>query len=873
MSLPVSNSSADAGLRAPLEGVRVIEYGDEQGEYCGLLLAGLGAEVIRVGPPGGARTRDIGPFCGESPDRNSSLYFWGYNRGKRSVVADLTASDDRARVEDLIGTADVFLDSSPLAELRNLGLSAPELRSRYPHLVVARLSPFGDDGPWAHFKSNDLVHLSLGGVVMNCGYDPTPDGAYDLPPIAPQAWHSYHVAGEQLAMAIVAALLYRERTGSGQIVTCAVHEAVAKSTEIDLMSWIMRRAPIHRQTARHAGERESSPTVVSTKDGRWFTIQIGDARAARRTAQFVLEIAHDAAMRDELEAVSASVDDTSSESARRVPGSGEDPADFQRNTKLMDLIQRLARKYTFEDFPWREAQQAGLLWAPLMKPHENLGVEHWSARGTFSVIEHPEHDLAIPYPTSKWLSSATTWVPGRRAPLVGEDDATVAPRAATAAPAVTSPRVQASRVSRWNKPFALDGVRILDFGWYLASAGGTRFLAAFGAESIKVEFHTHPDTRFAAMAPVGGRAARERATAPLPGIADPDMGGQFNNKNPGKLGLSLNVTHPKGLEIARRLVRISDIVAEGFSPGVLERWGLDYESLRQIDQRIIVAKQSGMGTVGTYGRFRTVGPVAAAFSGLSEMSGLPEPAMPAGWGYSYLDWIGAYSFSLAMLTALYHRERTGEGQYIDASQTETGIFLTAPAVLDWATNGRAETRSGNRSPGRPAAPHGIYPSAGRDRWIAIACRDEDEWRGLIAACDDPALAEDPRFRTLESRLKHQDALDAALARWTRAQDGYALMHRLQVAGVPAGVCQTAEDRYEHDPQLAHMNWLTELDGTKIGRWPVAEVPVHLSESPAFVGGPIDRAAPVYGEDNEYVLGELLGMSTREIADLADEGVI
>ena len=151
------------------------------------------------------------------------------------------------------------------------------------------------------------------------------------------------------------------------------------------------------------------------------------------------------------------------------------------------------------------------------------------------------------------------------------------------------------------------------------------------------------------MAPVGGREAREKATAPLPGVTDPDMGGQFNNKNPGKRGISLNVRHPKGLEIAKRLVAMSDIVAEGFSPGVLDNWGLGYDAMRAIKPDIIYVQQSGMGAQGTYGRFRTVGPIANSFAGLSEMSGLPEPAMPAGWGYSYLDWMGAYSFALAML--------------------------------------------------------------------------------------------------------------------------------------------------------------------------------------------------------------------------------
>jgi crotonobetainyl-CoA:carnitine CoA-transferase CaiB-like acyl-CoA transferase len=415
-------------------------------------------------------------------------------------------------------------------------------------------------------------------------------------------------------------------------------------------------------------------------------------------------------------------------------------------------------------------------------------------------------------------------------------------------------------------------LRIFDFSWFLASAGGTRFLAALGAECIKVEWKANPDTRMAAMAPVGGRAARQEATAPLPGVNDPDMGGQFNNKNPGKRGLSLNVRHPKGLEIARRLIAISDIVAEGFSPGVMDRWGLGYEALREIKPDIIYAQQSGMGSRGIYGRHRAVGPVAAALSGISEMSGLPEPAMPAGWGYSYLDWIGAYSFAAAMLAALHYRDRTGRGQWIDASQTESGIFISGAAILDWSANGRAWTRSGNRSPYLPAAPHGIYRCAGDDRWIAIACLTDADWDALAAEIDAPWTSAD-RFATLTGRLDHEDDLDRLVAAWTAAQEAYMLMERLQGVGVPAGVCQTAGDRCDRDPQLAHLGWLTEVAGTKIGRWPLAEFPVKMSETPPYIGGIVDRGAPCYGEDNEWVLGELLGMGKSEISRLAEDGVI
>ena len=235
-----------------------------------------------------------------------------------------------------------------------------------------------------------------------------------------------------------------------------------------------------------------------------------------------------------------------------------------------------------------------------------------------------------------------------------------------------------------------------------------------------------------------------------------------------------------------------------------------------------------MGAHGTYGRMRTVGPVAAAFGGQGDMSGLPEPAMPVGWGYSYLDWMGAYSYALALLGALYHRERTGEGQWIDASQCEVGMFLTGATILDWSANEREWRRYGNRSPYKPAAPHGAYRCAGTDRWIAIACFTDAEWRALAQVAGHGAWLEDRRFDTLAHRLAHQDALDALVEAWTRTQDAYDCMMALQRAGVPAGVCQNAEDRCDHDPQLRHLKWLTEVTGTKIGTWPVYELPMKFS---------------------------------------------
>ncbi len=846
-----------------LAGLRAIEIADERAEYTGLLLAGLGCEVVKIEPPEGSATRRIGPFLNDEPGPERSLFFWNYNRGKKSVVLDIQSQP--AELLRLLDGADILLDSSCGALNTALGLDRAALNKRFPKLLTARMTPFGDDGPWADFKGSDLIHLALGGVTMNCGYDPNPNFEYDTPPIAPQVWHAYHIAGEQLATGIVAAVIARHRTGQGQDVSVAIHEAVSKNPELDIMHWVMRRVPLWRLTCRHALETPNhSPGIMHTKDGRWYISHGMGARDLKALVPLLSKYG----MQADLQPPPPDAD----LKARAVPGS---TASDEGKAHMIDVVQRFARAWTYNDMPWLEAQEAGLLWAPIRKPHENALDEHWLQRKSFADVYHPEYGRSFRYPTSKWLTSKTSWQVGRRAPLVGEDTAEVLgePARHPVVPAQPKGDSNPNISAMHGKPFPLQGVKILDFAWFLASAGGTRFLAALGAESYKVEWKDNPDTRLAAMAPVGGRAARDAATGPLPGVKDPDMGGQFNNKNSGKRGISLNIRHPKGLAIAKDLVRVCDIVAEGFSPGVLQRLGLGYDVMKKIRPDIIYIQQAGMGAHGVYGRMRTVGPVAAAFGGQADMSGLPEPAMPVGWGYSYLDWMGAYGYALALLGALYHRDRTGEGQWIDASQCESGLFLTGTSILDWSANGREWRRYGNRSPYKPAAPHGIFRCKGKDRWVAIACFTDAEWQALARVAGHTEWLDDRRFATLTDRMAQQDALDRVVGAWTATRSAEDAMTALQNAGVPAGVCQNAEDRCDNDPQLRHLKWLTEVTGTKIGTWPVYELPMKLSDTPAYIGGPIDRGAPGYGEDNEWLLTTMLGMSKSDVERLAEEGVI
>lgn len=861
-----------------LTGIRIIELADELGEYCGKLLAGIGADVIKVEPPAGERTRTYGPFYADVPNLERSLHFWHYNFGKRSVTLDLDTEAGVARLRDLIASADVLLDTRPRGYLAERGLTAQALRSLNPALIHARITPFGDDGPWADYQGSDLVHLALGGVMMNCGYDPDPFGEYDTPPIAPQMWQAYSIAGEMAAIGVLGALTYRLDTGVGQVVSVPVHEAVSKNTETDLPNWIFLRQEHHRQTCRHSMPTTTgTPSLARTKDGRWLqpyrTYLPGSLVDAW---QGTLRLLRTYGMEGDLD------DPKYAEPAYRA----EPHVRLHISAHTDALIARLPYSRDL----WREAQAEGMPWAPIRRPEENLAEEHWQCRETFLQVAHPELGETFTYVGAKWLAPGLPWRRGPRAPLLGEHTDAVlrelgtqsSPRGVASpppGPSIAGGRAPRHRnpVQRRQAPFALAGVRVIDLSWLLASGGAGRFFTAMGAEVIKIEHssRTDPMRWGQGIAPVGGRAERDRAASPIPTPepSSPNQGGSFMEINAGKRSLSLNLKHPRAKELLAELISDADIVIEGFSPGTMDRMGFGYDRLRVLNPRIIYVQQSGMGQIGTYGQLRSYGPTAQGFSGLSDMSGLPEPFQPAGIGYSYLDWFGAYNMATAMMAALYRCRRTGEGCYIDSSQVETGTYLNGTAILDFSVNGRRWSRYGNRSPYKPAAPHGAFRSRGKDRWIAIACFSDAHWTALVHTLGNPAWGHEPRFADLDSRLRHQDELEILVEAATVDRDGYELMTALQAEGVPAGVCQTAADRCERDPQLDHLGWLVELEQSELGQWPVKELPIRMSETPPYIGGTVNRSGPSYGEDNDYVLREILGLDDDEIHKLALDGVL
>jgi crotonobetainyl-CoA:carnitine CoA-transferase CaiB-like acyl-CoA transferase len=408
---------------------------------------------------------------------------------------------------------------------------------------------------------------------------------------------------------------------------------------------------------------------------------------------------------------------------------------------------------------------------------------------------------------------------------------------------------------------ALEGVRICDFTGQLAGAGATKWLAAFGAEVIRIEDPVRQ-----------GMWDILRAMAPyVDERRGPDMGGGFNNHNVEKWGITLNLRTDRGKQLLTEIIRKSDVVSENFAYGVLERWGFGYEALKKIKPDIIYVSNCGFGHVGPYKKYKTWGPIVQAMSGLTFSSGLPGME-PAGWGYSYMDHTGGYMMAMAILHALVHRKRTGEGQWVDMSCTDAGTTLNGPSILDYTVNGRKLRREGspnsNRSDSPVMAPHGIFEARGDDEWVAIACRDDADWQRLRAEIgEDWALA--GRFGTRADRIAHQDDLEAFLTGWTRERDKFETAARLQKAGLPAAAVQRPEERIDRDPGTSEWGLWPTVHHSKMGDVRVDGLPVHLSRT----DWTIERGAPCVGEHNEKVYSELLGLSSAEIEELRQGGVI
>ncbi|MFP6639904.1 MAG: CoA transferase [Myxococcota bacterium] len=795
---------------------RVIDLTDEGGLLCGQILADLGADVIQIEPPGGARARDRGPFAGDQRDAEGSLFWWAYARNKRSLVLDIETENGRNELLRLLRGADFFIESETPGRLESLGLDHASLSALNPGLIHVSITPFGSTGPKAQWASTDLVAIAAGGSGFLSGEGERPP----MRVCVPQA-HAH--AGSDAAVGALLALHGRRTSGRGQHVDISAQDSLTLATMYRSLDAPLEEALARRQSGVVYIAGIPVPIRYPLADG-W--VILGPAWLPS-TGHFMLRLLE--WMHEQGECDAALLEEDWGTYAFRMMSRELGREDFEPvDRQLADFFATRTRAEVMEQVIARK-----LLVAPVLGIDEIIEGEQLRARDFPVEMTHPKTGVPALYPGPFARFTARPihyrWPP----PRLGEHNEAI--RSEPERPPVEAKATKAG--------LPLEGVKILDLFWILAGPGATRMLADYGATVVHVETTKHPDT-LRLIPPY-------RFNNP-----HPEGAGGFQSAKANKLGLSLDLSSEAGRKIVLELVKWCDVVTESFAPGVMASLGFDYESLRKLNPDLIMISSCLMGQTGPWKDFAGFGNLAASVTGFQGLAQWPD-APPSGPYGAYTDFISVRYNALSILAALEHRALTGEGQYIDQAQAESALHFVSPAFLDSSVNSRAPTAVGNRD--LESRPHGIFPCAGEEKWIAIAVTTDAQWRALCEAMKRPDL------------LDERDAgegLDQEIEAWTQKNEGAELEARLQAAGVPAHrVLDTAE--LYACPQLAHRGHYIDIECAIYQSTTVESSRILLSESEARR----PTTALQSGRDNRYVLETLLGHSPEQIAELAAKGVL
>ena len=387
----------------PLSGLRVLEMADEKGQFCGKLMGDLGADVIKIEPPGGERTRSVGPFLDDIPHPDRSLYFWHYNTSKRGITLDLNTGDGRELFKKLVATADVVLETRPPGYLPGLGLGYEELSAINPGLIMCSLTPFGQTGPWRDYLASDLVHMAGGGQMASCGYDD--DDVPDAPPIAPGTGAAWHISNYHTCLAIVSAIFYRDISGEGQYIDASIHEACVHGTEIAIPMYVYEGRTVRRNTGRSGVPDPIPKAQVRCKDGKWLNV---NRLASRMTPT------HLTALSDWMDEYGFA-NDLKDEKY-------QDTETIQKDISHIDALFQEFIKRVPQDEAYHGGQARDFTWGAVRTMEEIETDDHFQELGFFVEVDHPELGNGFTYPGAPAIYSEAQWNISRRAPLVGEHD-------------------------------------------------------------------------------------------------------------------------------------------------------------------------------------------------------------------------------------------------------------------------------------------------------------------------------------------------------------------------------------------------------------------------------------------------------------------
>ena len=719
------------------------------------------------------------------------------NVNKRSVILDLTQRRDQERFHSLAERADVVVSTDGIAAWAARGIDLNALATVYPRLVWLSISTFGLSGPYSDYAGNNIIAEAMGGLTYIQGDDAKP-------PCVSPCEQGVYLASLHAAFGALMVLWERRASGRGQLVETSVQEVLANLYFLIVNYGLWSDIP-YRMGARNFMPpngyypcRDGYVFIATLMSGLWEKLAgaVGDPRLA------------DEALRN--------------------------PDYRNEHPELVDpILEEFASGFDRWAFT-SLLQSHGVPAAPWSSVADVADNEHLRAREFFIDFEQP--------PVGRLRSAGPMFLAPdaplrirRPAPRVGEHQDEVL------AEIETPPERLPASAGGMENGLPLAGIRVLDLSRAWAGPYGTRYLADFGADVIKVETGKYPDGR------------------------QPDNPG-YGEINRNKRSVTLNFQTPEGQDLLLRLVAVSDVVVENFSPRVMVKYDLDYTHLKEVRSDLIMVSLPGLGRQGPHGGYVSFGGPLMAYTGMSYLWGHSDSPPNARVKVAQPDYIAAATQTLAVMAALHHRAATGEGQHIEIAQVEATIAAMELVYLDYFANGTVAGPMGNRDPN--AVPQGCYQCLGHEAWCAISCTTDAQWRALATKIGGEALADDASLATATKRWQRHDELDDLIGKWTRDRTPYQIMRDLQAVGVPAGVMQTAEDLWR-DVHLRARDYPAMMAHRDLGTLEHAGMSVRLHATP----GRIQRPVGPMGEANEEVFRGLLGLSESELGRLMEAGVI
>ncbi|MGX7681622.1 CaiB/BaiF CoA transferase family protein [Jatrophihabitans sp. DSM 45814] len=819
-------------MQRVLSDVRVIELAaGATGSYCGKLFADLGADVVKVERPQGDPLRRA--VAGRKSDVSGA--FLHLNTNKRSAVLDPAVSDV-ADLWDLLAEADVVIEAREGGSLAQWGIGWREFHERMPTAVVVGISGFGADGPYADYKSTELIAQAMSGTMLL--------QATDQDPLRLPGHLGACFSGSMAAVGALGAIAFARSTGQGSYVDSAAVEALA--------SMPSRATPLltyqYRGAVANATQNSNPLTLIPTGVFPCADGYVGMMSTPQQLKE-MLEVLDN----DELKAAFAR------------------PDAFERGETKEALDAAL--------YPWlfahtraeatAAAQSAGWPLAGLNSPDEVLHADHLHQRGFWVHADDPRAgSVDLPGPAHRFQEGG--WALRGLAPELGQQEPFLERETHPGPDALQDHHTQQRRPSGGaTKALPLEGIRVVDMTTVWSGPYATMLLADLGAEVIRVEnpFVLPPTTKgYQARPTISNLGLLGSGYGPAaPGRPDrPWNRHALNNSvSRNKLSCTIDTRRPEGRELLMRLVEKADLFVENFKATGLTRMGIQVSEMQARNPRLVVLRLPPTGLSGDWSSYTGFGTQFDALTGLLWICGHRDSDLTTSPATTYMDAATGPAAAFAAMAALRYRDQTGRGQLVELAQSENVLNHLGDVYVDYQL-GTEPVRMGNRD--RDRAPQGLYRCQGDNRWLAISVGDDEEWGRLAAVIGRAELAHDGRFADLETRQRNHDELDAIIGAWAAEQEVTAAFHLLQGAGVAAAPLMD-DTMFCTDPHIQARGWMRPLNTTDVGTHP------HPSQPYRGVPQAWRRGSPALGEDNEYVYKDILGVTDDEFEQYRESRIL